>query len=73
MSVIERGCISPLLLPEKELSQLEVEGYWGADRNSLRICKQISKDKTDWYEQLRKDYNGARRSSNKRDHTTSSR
>lgn len=56
-SKVEAGCLSPLLIPEKELSQLDVEKYWGVDRNSLRTCKKLDKNKAEWYRELRREFN----------------
>lgn len=31
-------CPRPVLLPERALSQVEVERFWGRDRSALRAC-----------------------------------
>lgn len=35
---IKKLCDLPVLLPERELTQQEVEAYWGVDRRSLVDC-----------------------------------
>ena len=32
-------CNEPLLLPERKLSQVEIERHWAKDRASLIICR----------------------------------
>lgn len=33
-------CAGPVMLPEEELGQAQVELYWGRDRRNLRACKE---------------------------------
>ncbi|QIG69461.1 hypothetical protein EVB79_091 [Rhizobium phage RHph_N3_13] len=37
-SKIKEYCNLPVLLPERELTQAEVEAYWGVDRIDLKLC-----------------------------------
>lgn len=42
-------CINPVQLPNKELSQIEVEKYWSQDRVHLILCKKSRKIIEDYY------------------------
>jgi hypothetical protein len=48
-SKIKELCNTPVLLPERELSQQETEAYWGTDRWSLMDCynKQKARNEVD--------------------------
>lgn len=35
---LQSRCQDPVLLPERELTQQEVEAYWGRDRANLIVC-----------------------------------
>ena len=50
---VERGCVQPLLLPEKNLSQFEVEKYWASDRAALVTCKSTQQLTVDYYNSVR--------------------
>ncbi len=41
-------CIAPMKLPERALTQVEVETFWGRDRVALRRCAGRYKGLIDW-------------------------
>ena len=43
-------CASPITLPERELTQAEVERYWLKDRKNLVICKRQKDGVVKYYE-----------------------
>lgn len=32
-------CPSPVIIPDRDLSEKEVGDYWGVDRTALRVCE----------------------------------
>lgn len=32
-------CPSPVAIPDRDLSEMEVHDYWGSDRTALRVCE----------------------------------
>jgi hypothetical protein len=36
---LTRDCADPTVLPDRELTQAEVERYWGEDRFRLAVCR----------------------------------
>lgn len=51
-SLIE-PCQMPAVLPDRALSQREVEIYWGNDRSALRACASQVTGLTDWMAEKR--------------------
>lgn len=43
-------CEHPQVLPERELTQADVEHYWGKDRANLRLCAKERKLIENYYE-----------------------
>jgi hypothetical protein len=41
-------CASPVQLPERVLTQAEVERFWGRDRTALRACGDQVKALAEW-------------------------
>ena len=41
-------CAVPVRLPERELTQAEVERFWGRDRSALRACGDQVKALAEW-------------------------
>ena len=39
IDAVAAPCNDPLLLPERKLSQVEIERYWAKDRASLIVCR----------------------------------
>lgn len=39
IDAVAAPCNGPLLLPDRKLSQVEVERYWAKDRASLIVCR----------------------------------
>jgi len=37
-AAMRRDCARPVTLPDRELTQREVEGFWAADRGALLKC-----------------------------------
>lgn len=33
------SCASPVVIPDRDLSEKEVHDYWGSDRTALRVCE----------------------------------
>lgn len=57
---VERGCNSPLLLPEKNLTKFEVEKYWSADRAALVSCRNLQTITKVPLNELREQFSGER-------------
>lgn len=49
---VDKHCEQPVLLPEKELTQKEVEVYWSQDRFNLIKCSQFNETKNVFIESL---------------------
>lgn len=44
----EQSCSRPVVLPERDLSQLEVELYWATDRTNLVNCGDLHRNTVEW-------------------------
>ena len=47
-TAFSKECPEPVSLPERGLTQLEVETYWATDRTNLADCRDLHKQTVEW-------------------------